>query len=117
MKSTNSARALDWRKWEGGEKVNEPYLGTLVTIRHSDGTGHVGIVTGRNGNQIAILGGNQAIPGNGDEGLIVNNKWNDITSNMVFIHPKGVPKTPLPKKPVAPLATDKVENIGSSNSR
>ncbi|WP_207513820.1 TIGR02594 family protein [Longitalea luteola] len=117
IKGTKSALALDWRAWKEGEKVDQPYLGTLVTIRHSDGTGHVGLVTGRNGDQIAILGGNQAIPGNGSEGLIVNNKWNTIASNMVFIHPKGLPKLPLTKTPVAPLATEKLEQIGSSNSR
>jgi uncharacterized protein (TIGR02594 family) len=120
---TNSATALDWRSWKGGEKVDEPYLGTLVTIKHKDGTGHVGIVTGKRVNskgdvEIAILGGNQSVPGGDKElGLIVNVNWVKVADNMVFIHPIGVAKKALTEKSVAPTSTDSVTQITGPNSR
>jgi uncharacterized protein (TIGR02594 family) len=54
---TNSAAALSWKKW--GEKSDEPVVGSIAVIDRGNGKGHVGIVVGRDGDNIILLGGNQ----------------------------------------------------------
>jgi uncharacterized protein (TIGR02594 family) len=115
--SLGGAGAQNWLKhWSGGEEVDNPTLGDLVVIDYGGGKGHVGFVVGRNGNQIAILGGNQSLPGT-KEGVTVNAKWNNIKPTMKFVHPKNAPYIPLTKTPVCPMAGTKAEEITLKNSR
>ncbi len=118
VQGTNSASSQSWRRWKGGTVVSRPSLGDIAVITHANGTGHVAFVTGGDGDRVALLGGNQGMPGGkSNDGVIVNNKWNKITPNMKFIHPNGAPAIPLPKKPIVPVATDKIEQITYKNSR
>jgi uncharacterized protein (TIGR02594 family) len=54
---SNSAAAISWKKW--GEKSDEPVVGSIAVIDRGNGRGHVGIVVGRAGDNIILLGGNQ----------------------------------------------------------
>ena len=50
-------RARAWLDW--GVDVQRPYLGSVVVLSRGPGKGHVGLVVGWRGSQLAVLGGNQ----------------------------------------------------------
>ena len=58
--------------------------------------GHVAIVVGKVGNAFAQLGGNQAVPGE-TTGTIVNVVLRKKAYNVMYFHPKEVPKIQLDK--------------------
>jgi uncharacterized protein (TIGR02594 family) len=56
FRGTRSAWAQSWAQW--GKEV-DPVIGCIVVFRWSNGTGHVGFVTGFRDEMIKVLGGNQ----------------------------------------------------------
>jgi uncharacterized protein (TIGR02594 family) len=56
-KGTDSARAISWKNY--GTKADGPVLGSIAVIDNGNGTGHVGFVVGRSGDNVVLLGGNQ----------------------------------------------------------
>ena len=57
---TGSARALSWKDW-GVSAGDEPVYGAIAVIDYGGGKGHVGFVTGIDGDNITVLlGGNQS---------------------------------------------------------
>ena len=54
---TDSALAVSWKNY--GSKSDGPVVGSIAVIDRGNGHGHVGIVVGRSGNNIVLLGGNQ----------------------------------------------------------
>ena len=59
FKGTNSAQAISWANWNGGQKFDKPCYGAIGVISWGGGKGHVGFVVGKVGGKIAMLGGNQ----------------------------------------------------------
>lgn len=56
---TGSARALSWKDW--GSEVEDPVYGAIAVIDWGGGKGHVGFVTGVDGDEVIVmLGGNQS---------------------------------------------------------
>ncbi len=60
FKGTNSAQAVSWAKWQGGQLFKDPCYGAIGVIHWGGGKGHVGFVIGKKGNKVAMLGGNQS---------------------------------------------------------
>jgi len=60
IKGTNSAAARSWLKW--GKKLSQPREGCVVVFSRplSNWMGHVGFFKRKEGNDILVLGGNQA---------------------------------------------------------
>lgn len=55
---TGSAKATSWLDW--GQKVDQPAMGAIGVISYGGGKGHVGIVVGKQGGNVLLLGGNQS---------------------------------------------------------
>jgi uncharacterized protein (TIGR02594 family) len=83
LNGTNSASALSWRNWTGGDLLNKPAIGSIGIINYGEGKGHVGFVAGKNQNgSYVLIGGNQ--------GNMV--KYSAFSAQMRFMHPKGFSK-------------------------
>jgi uncharacterized protein (TIGR02594 family) len=80
---TNSAMAISWKKY--GKKLDRPAYGSIAVIDW-DGPGpgwkgHVGFVVGKKGNNILLLGGNQA--------NAVNIKTFSTSKIVAYVVPNG----------------------------
>lgn len=60
FQGTNSAQAISWAKWAGGQKFDKPCYGSIVVFSYGGGKGHVGFLVGMKEGRLAVLGGNQS---------------------------------------------------------
>lgn len=62
IRSTHSARARDWLRWQHGVDLDEPRRGAVAIFERppNPASGHVGFYWDSSGNHYNILGGNQS---------------------------------------------------------